>query len=47
MRIIGHGIDITEVARIGQMVAEHGDRFLERCFTERERSYFRRPQAPR
>jgi len=39
MRIIGHGIDITGVARIGQMVAEHGDRFLERCFTERERSY--------
>jgi holo-[acyl-carrier protein] synthase len=39
MRIIGHGIDICEVARIGQLIAEHGDRFLERCFTERERSY--------
>ncbi len=39
MRIIGHGIDICEVARIGQMIADHGDRFLERCFTERERTY--------
>jgi len=39
MRIIGHGIDITEVARIGRMVAEHGEKFFERCFTERERTY--------
>jgi holo-[acyl-carrier protein] synthase len=39
MRIIGHGIDITEVARIGRMHAEHGDRFLERCFTAGERAY--------
>lgn len=39
MRIIGHGIDITEVARIGKMITEHGDHFLERCFTEGERAY--------
>ncbi len=39
MRILGHGIDICEVARIGEMIAQHGDRFLERCFTERERMY--------
>lgn len=39
MRIIGHGIDITEVARIGAMISEHGDRFLERCFTPLEQAY--------
>lgn len=36
MPILGHGIDLTEIARIGQMLQEHGDRFLERCFTARE-----------
>jgi len=39
MRILGHGVDIVEVARIGAMVDEHGDRFLERCFTAAERGY--------
>lgn len=36
MPVLGHGIDLTEIARIGQMLQEHGDRFLERCFTPRE-----------
>jgi holo-[acyl-carrier protein] synthase len=39
MPLLAHGIDLTEVARIGRMVAEHGEKFLERCFTERERAY--------
>jgi holo-[acyl-carrier protein] synthase len=39
MRIIGHGIDIVEIARIEAMLAEHGERFVERCFTEVERAY--------
>lgn len=39
MRIVGHGIDIVEVARIAQMAAQHSDRFLERCFTPAERAY--------
>jgi holo-[acyl-carrier protein] synthase len=39
MRPLAHGIDLTEVARIGRMVAEHGDSFLSRCFTEPERAY--------
>jgi holo-[acyl-carrier protein] synthase len=39
MRILGHGVDIVEVARIGDMVDEHGDRFLDRCFTAAERGY--------
>lgn len=37
--IVGHGIDLVEIARIDRMVLEHGDRFLNRCFTERERAY--------
>jgi len=39
MRIIGHGIDIVETARVARMIDEHGDRFLTRCFTEGERAY--------
>ncbi len=37
MRIAGHGIDIVEVARVGRMLSEHGERFLSRCFTAGER----------
>ena len=39
MRIIGHGIDLTEVKRIAAMLDAHGQRFLERCFTADERAY--------
>lgn len=39
MRIIGHGIDIVDTARIEQLLARHGDRFLSRCFTEAEAAY--------
>ena len=39
MRIIGHGIDLVSIARIRAMIDDHGDRFLERCFTEHERLY--------
>lgn len=37
--IIGHGIDLVEIARIVRMLDEHGDRFTCRCFTEEERAY--------
>ncbi|MEO0512593.1 MAG: holo-ACP synthase [Planctomycetota bacterium] len=37
--IVGHGVDITEVARIRDMVTKHGDRFLSRVFTAAERAY--------
>lgn len=36
MRIVGHGIDLVEVDRIRRMLAQHGPRFLDRCFTARE-----------
>ncbi|MEX2219030.1 MAG: holo-ACP synthase [Phycisphaerales bacterium] len=39
MRIIGHGIDLVEVARIAEMLDAHAERFLERCFTPREAAY--------
>ena len=35
---IGLGTDLIEVARIAGAIERHGDRFLERCFTEIERA---------
>lgn len=32
-----HGIDIVDVARIERMLADHGERFLDRVFTAHER----------
>jgi holo-[acyl-carrier protein] synthase len=40
--IIGHGIDLCGVARIRRMLADHGERFLARTFTEAEVAYARR-----
>lgn len=39
MSIVGHGIDIVETRRIRQMADEHGQRFLDRCFTAAEQAY--------
>jgi holo-[acyl-carrier protein] synthase len=39
MPILGHGIDIVETDRIRRMVDEHGQRFLDRCFTVIEQAY--------
>jgi holo-[acyl-carrier protein] synthase len=38
MPIVGHGIDVVEVARIERLLAEHGGRFREKCFTAREQA---------
>jgi holo-[acyl-carrier protein] synthase len=35
--IIGIGNDITDIRRIEKVIAKHGDRFLNRIFTETER----------
>ncbi len=37
--IIAHGIDLVEVSRIRDMMARHGDHFLNRCFTPAEQRY--------
>src|SRR4051812_19083140 len=39
MPILGHGIDIVETARVKRLVDEHGQRFLDRCFTPAEQQY--------
>jgi holo-[acyl-carrier protein] synthase len=39
MPILGHGIDIVETRRIADLVREHGQRFLDRCFTPAEQAY--------
>ena len=39
MEIIGHGVDLVEIARIEAMLDAHGRRFTDRCFTEAERAY--------
>lgn len=44
--IIGTGIDIVNIERIGKLMARWGDRFLERVYTEREISWCRRKIDP-
>jgi holo-[acyl-carrier protein] synthase len=39
MNVVGHGVDLVEVSRIAEMVDQHGDHFLQRCFTPGERAY--------
>lgn len=39
MSIVGHGIDLVETARIQRLLDEHGQRFLDRCFTSAEQAY--------
>ncbi len=42
MHIIGTGIDATEIARIARSIERHGDRFVQRMFTDEEIAYCRR-----
>ncbi len=37
--VIGLGCDLVEVERIAQILDRHGDRFLDRTFTDEERTY--------
>ena len=41
MEVVAHGIDLVDFPRIEQMVAEHGERFLNRIFTSAEQAYAR------
>jgi holo-[acyl-carrier protein] synthase len=42
--ILGTGLDIVDVARIAELAARHGERFLNRVYTEAELGYCR-PKA--
>ena len=37
--IYGHGVDVTEIARIEEALARFGDRFIDRTFCEAEIAY--------
>ncbi len=37
--ILGHGIDIVNIARLQGTLDKHKERFLKRCFTENEQQY--------
>lgn len=39
MQLFGIGIDVVEVSRIEEAIAEFGDKFLNRIFTPREQEY--------
>ena len=46
MQILGLGVDLADVERVGRVLAKY-PRFAERCFTEHEREYafrFARPE---
>lgn len=45
-RVIGIGIDIEEVARVEELAARYGDRFIGRIFTEGEAGYCLRRRTP-
>lgn len=42
MEIVGIGTDIVECLRVGKMIEQHGELFLNRVFTEREIRYCQR-----
>lgn len=46
-RIIAHGVDLVENARIGRSLEEHGNRFIDRIFTPGEAAYCRDARPPR
>ena len=40
------GIDIIEIERVANVLAKHGQRFLERVYTPRERERYGAPPLP-
>jgi holo-[acyl-carrier protein] synthase len=46
MSILGHGIDLVETARIGRLLRDHPERFLDRVLTPAERAYCERHKFP-
>lgn len=46
MKIVGTGLDATEIVRVEQTIERFGDRFLQRVFTDREIAYCQRRRRP-
>lgn len=46
MRVFGIGIDVVEVARIGQAIQRRGEPFLAKVFTPGERKYCESGKVP-
>ena len=46
MSLIGHGVDLVECARIAKVLADHGDRFLNRVLTPSEQERMRAYRDP-
>ena len=46
MRIIGLGFDATDIPRVREVFARHGERFLRRVFTDEEIAYCTRQRDP-
>ena len=44
--ILGIGTDIIEIDRIQKVIDRHGERFLSKLFTEKERAYCHRYRDP-
>ena len=47
MQVLGHGIDLVDVARVAGLIGRHGERFVGRCFTADEVGYAHRRPAKR
>ena len=38
-RFVGHGVDVVELDEFQKLIAQSGDSFVGRCFTEHEQGY--------
>lgn len=45
-RVVGVGIDVEEVARVEELAARYGERFVRRIFTDGEAAYCLRRRTP-
>ena len=46
MQVIGIGVDLVDVPRLGETLRRHSDRFVNRIYTEAEADYCRRGGRP-
>jgi len=41
MNVVAHGVDLVDCKRLAESIERHGERFLNRVFTEKELAYCR------